>query len=1387
MSQATLGETSETKTINIDQPVPVAVEAPPAIEMIPLAEIDPSIFDDEPVAKERPSRPADPGEFASPIFAKRSRASYGPLFELDLDDEIEDDGGRRGKGRKRPRYSVQNRMWRYREDSSSPEPEPSQHSSSPTPARNGDVEMLDTPTKPAMTDGGCQTNEAELAPHPSSTFNTPDRGWSTIGASSASAIGLPHSSGLESFDAGIQVPPLKPMSTSSDKPSHAQAATTLQNPFGATPNSTYFPLPRDDVGATGEMPQTPTPSTNQGFKNAPSLFGSIPTATSNQSSHGFAQVSAFGEPDAAHNVHTGGSSLFGDGSYQPSFAQSVSAGSGFGAPSGSLRFGFGQESQSTIGTSPYADPQSSTEQPDPYPESYLDHTTTENTHLAEQQPYGTFAHDIELENGFAAGDGRIQNNSNSATQESSPWPMEAPNFGTGYTDSQIGNPMNAPSDTSDLQNSTPGMIPPQVEDGTRNADEMLQQGLLSRPVYRQDVPEGALPDGEAASAGEELAESDDQAYDESERGDDYDLRNYDRVSDDEEGFDEQEQLPDDELMDEGEESFGEEEDFDEDEDEDEEGEDYDEEAPHDNDHQAQRPGRIPQPAPRPSVQKQPIVIDLLSDSDDDDPPAAAPPPQAQQQPSTSHMKSEVEAHPSSTPPRSQEDGSELEEDAEEDEADAEGAEYYDDEAEESLEEDEDASGELEDVDEESLESEHVEPQEHDITRHDDSAAGAADKIVEVREATTLTLNQTIELENNGRDVSEEIIHTEVVTVDEKQIVPIQIDGTADMMDVDEDQQESLSDPAQTQVAGNLELFQSQIDSTTNQASSSLPDAADGNAGKDVVEGEEKAGSAQDEDHLPETSGPKGISEKKVASSPSEQMVETIEEEGGDRSVDGPEALTTRDSGDLQPRAGESGDVPPSPPESQHPEIDDEVKADISMTDVASHVDMQPAEHRQTTPQNQEAQFLSTQPSKDDSGDNVVAQEKDMEMMDASTPIEAEGSNPEPKQAKQLPNDDGEGTMDAPERPEIEPETASDESRRTSSLLPQVEKKQIDSDLAAHESQPKVTRLDSITENEDVQTQSTKETPEEADSAVDATQDDEDADTSFATAASQVSQTPDAEEVGSASADKPKRVGRKKRSSWGSKSAKSPIILKRGQLQISSQNAPSIQRTTRSKTMSFQQSASPREEKEDMSIQLARAALQSPSAKTHRKTSSTASRTLDAELTKRLDNEMPDCVSLKELRKYNSQKLDVAAVVTSAHTPPKRTVTREYASSFTVTDPSLAPEGVVEVDLYSLHRDHLPVVKVGDAILLRSFTVVSLPGRGFGLKTDKDESSWAVFEAGAGDEPQMRAGPVEMNDKETRYLIDLRSWHADLDENARKKLASVVGEVVESGRESRAKK
>ncbi|KAG6356872.1 hypothetical protein INS49_014747 [Diaporthe citri] len=1236
--KVTLGESQETKFINIDQPVPT--ESEEAFEPIPFAEIDTTIFDDEPPMQNN-AKPVV-NEYASPIFMKRSRASYAPLFEFDLDEELEADGGRRGKGRKRPRYSVQNGRWRYREESSSPEPEILQNSSSPASAQDGDIVMQDTPSKPQMADGACQTSELELPPPPQSVANTPSKALSRTGSSSS--------------------------------------------PLSGRSPGTY-------MGAT----------TNAGVQaSMSSLEGAAPT---------------------------------------------------------------------------------------------------------QQQPAATA-----------------------------------------------------------------GMIPPGVEDGTRNQDEMREQGILSQPVFEQGVPRAALPHGRESSADgdDDSMDSDEQAdYDEDEKGDDYDMRNYDRISDDEEGFDAERggPLPDEDLLEEDE-------DFDEDEEDyDDEEEDYEE-----GDYAGGIVYRQPivQTAPPPQVQKEPIIIDLLSDSDDDEE-EAPPPPQSQLglQQMDGIAKSEPERHliagtlvsnvqpgQRSVKVQQESDGSdESDESAEdEEEEDGEGEPLSDD---EPL-VDENGSSESEsdkasgndgdmDVDEPTNAgaSNDVEPSS-DIevpyrliasvpeVEEADSSPGQSRSQSEVDEGSNVE-ETTAKVDSMAEKTQQAQAETGQALGDEDDAMSE--DGHEADNRAGSSQPEPIDLPAtfQTQSRDVAASFETQVmDSTPANISSSplgRPPSSetlhmhpvDLNASFQTQTGDVAASFQSQvlepamspnlssppqrqepspqaaEDTLMDDGQPDGTDGHRNSGSGEDASDEVLSDDGaGQPSGQGPR-LSGDEPGErgtdemditpnIQNEASESKsfegfsddpqEAPPSPPESQHREGRVTRSMDVSMTTVSSHVETQVTDKEVAIIQTQDTEVVLSQP-------DVSREEKELSVRNKKVATTAEEAVSAPGELES----DAESIKDG--RAASHDEAQLDENEDLA--ISEAASEPLENEIVAVSSptqpadpeeaeEPKPTGVagkevaHALSDEEDFHDASELLQMDESPSV--AHFDDR---ASFVTANSQASESRETEEAESPSVRKSKRSSRIRtlREESNIQFAKPPRGSKRGSRVLSDQS-PSP-RTTRSQTMSFQKTESPTHEQEDM---FARAGLRSPSRRKASATSANKAKNKAKpkdDLVKRLDTEMPECAPLKDLKSYNMNTLDIAAVVTSTNTTPQRTKARQYVSSFTICDPSTAPEGVIEVSLFRAHKDYLPVVKPGDSILLRHFTVTSLPDRGFGLRTE-DESSWAVFDTDGEDAtPQVRGPPVELSEKEKSYLVDLRAWSAALDEGAKGKLAEAVGEMVQKGKESRGEK
>ncbi|KXJ93044.1 hypothetical protein Micbo1qcDRAFT_160951 [Microdochium bolleyi] len=171
-------------------------------------------------------------------------------------------------------------------------------------------------------------------------------------------------------------------------------------------------------------------------------------------------------------------------------------------------------------------------------------------------------------------------------------------------------------------------------------------------------------------------------------------------------------------------------------------------------------------------------------------------------------------------------------------------------------------------------------------------------------------------------------------------------------------------------------------------------------------------------------------------------------------------------------------------------------------------------------------------------------------------------------------------------------------------------------------------------------------------------------------------------------------------------------------------------------------------------------------------------TIKLHLARHLRDALRDCYILEGLRYHLNKVVDVIAVVTTQPAEPQRTKAREYAMSFTVSDHSIGPNTVMEVQFYRPHKESLPVVRPGDVILLRRFKVLSLTNKGFGLRTQPDGSSWAVFDR-EGEPAQVKGPPVEYDARESVYVDYLREWHGLLDEKARARLERANKRIIEA--------
>ncbi|KLU88365.1 hypothetical protein MAPG_07352 [Magnaporthiopsis poae ATCC 64411] len=240
--------------------------------------------------------------------------------------------------------------------------------------------------------------------------------------------------------------------------------------------------------------------------------------------------------------------------------------------------------------------------------------------------------------------------------------------------------------------------------------------------------------------------------------------------------------------------------------------------------------------------------------------------------------------------------------------------------------------------------------------------------------------------------------------------------------------------------------------------------------------------------------------------------------------------------------------------------------------------------------------------------------------------------------------------------------------------------------------------------------------------------------------------------------------------------------------------------------------------QDPSLKLAKAVLNSPSrnlrasnpgdgdADAASEATATTITSLKLEIGRFFRGNMADYTTLISLRSHPGKQVNVVGVVTAASKQPVRTKARQYAMSISITDHTISPTNVVEVQFYRLHQEALPVTKPGDRVLLRNFTVIGLTGRGHGLRSN-DASEYAVFddkheeaggnssshehedkddkdEAGSSSSThpmaQIRGGPVELEDYEYEIATLLKNWYKLLPIASKDKLEKANRKLAAAG-------
>ncbi|KAG5757166.1 hypothetical protein H9Q72_012069 [Fusarium xylarioides] len=238
-------------------------------------------------------------------------------------------------------------------------------------------------------------------------------------------------------------------------------------------------------------------------------------------------------------------------------------------------------------------------------------------------------------------------------------------------------------------------------------------------------------------------------------------------------------------------------------------------------------------------------------------------------------------------------------------------------------------------------------------------------------------------------------------------------------------------------------------------------------------------------------------------------------------------------------------------------------------------------------------------------------------------------------------------------------------------------------------------------------------------------------------------------------------------------------------QTRSQKTPDPKRETpRRETRSVSRSFHRQDESPNMSF----ASLKSPSI-----AGSTATvpeeedvKTLKMQLVKSLRTNLPDFLSLKMLSRNSIDKTtDILAVITQSPLPPHRPKhgPRDFMLTLSMIDPSTAPTQVRVAHVFRPHLTSLPDVESGDVILLRRVKVVSMKGRGFGVRSE-DGSSWAVSKYNEREIlTQVKGPPIEITPEEIEYAKGLRHWWSLQDDNAMGKIETASRKVTEAGKEN----
>ncbi|KXX77579.1 hypothetical protein MMYC01_205371 [Madurella mycetomatis] len=1488
--QVKSAESGKLKHINIDHP-----EADPPTE--PVAEARTTTPEPVPIVPDVQSAVRKipdfaPNEYPSPAFVKRARLSYGALFEGGF-DIFEEDGGAKGRGRKRTRFGRDSNAWRYTSQSPSPEPA--------SPARDAMDEDIheDLPAqpspKPQMMDESCQAVE----------IPTPE-------------------AASEQVDINTPANPQEKTSPLPESPtpvSQEDTATLAQERPSPTPEEKGVSVTsgieggvRSDgqegwVSARDDSKSTPQPMSPERSDEPLAADGTI-QATKREPQ----------QPDysPAKSAETFSTSLF--GTTKPS--SSVPSLFGTGGPAGvesafgiadRVRFGFSHIPDTTR---PHVAPQNNTvpdpdhDEHDAYPVSYLDDQPASNkdpgaaTYPNTADKPGEMAVQGE---GIAPealpveyfGQGQWEMSTHSQDYN----PVEGGHFGA----DALVEGARVPTGQSPLHTNevAPGDVPAGFASyGQAEIPKGSPEGSPHHVVSREDQTyienEGTISGDEVAVDDEEDkdAEYDEYTYGERIEEGDYDQRNYDAPSDDDEGLSEEE----DEITQEAGERYGDGEMYDEDDDKDseddeddedgegdywnEDEEEYDEEEydeseededGYDMEGYQQQPLRKPTAPAPPS---EPVVISLLSDSEDDDESAPTPSksPVASQAAPAQHTP-ELFANPKSSAEskaQTPSDASELKKSA----ATVPGPE--DRQLHSSI------FGQTHVVDF-GIPSHGIGTQLKATVVEMDSGPEASSSTSQgagsPKTAVTQTHLHTLEIESAPSEASSEGLF---ITQPRPEYLEAEDERVGDGSGSEEDDVEEASgveEPHPQHVKaldsdGSLtddddSSFASQV-----EMSQELEVAEDEDLMEEVAaEAQDSAGAAQPNFEIEEVSD-EDVDMIDVASAHSEtvpqdsQLSQDTKQEGpGGLPEPIPPAVVGAASdaavvadivGDFlpdAPTAEQEAEIPPSAANEQETGVAE--PADKASTVMRKHARKDTAPSKPISPPVQSLKPGTVKHEVPPLAAQGASHPASKETQELSSPSQSDGKNQD-ESTIQEPTSPTNSVFQQSQLASSGP-SAQGSARNVHALSAESrrevnEDQTINGDVISDTQDVRSPEGRAVTEtwegdkaipnssplgqsyNVDMGEAASEEQPATLSSSQAEQGQHEQSDIDKADLAQQshelaVSQRPNPPAKGAAEehvimqeqSTQEEQLSQDTNTLQAQSKAQSPspdisiylarqtVASRRSKKAQEPKKAPEPLRTsprlTRGRSNSLQTNTTPeRDEGGDNSVSLARAALTSPSkidgsappttATTTTTTTTTAA--LKSELTKRLRTDLPECVPLRNLRLHNERFPNVVAVVTTHPTPAVRAKggPREFFMSFHVTDPSAAPTTVVEVQLYRPHKDSLPVVKPGDAVLLQRFQVKSLSKKGWGLRT-QGESAWAVFEddgagsgggagsgegegkdgSGVGSAPQIKGPPVEDYEGYMEYVGLLKRWFRGLmsDATAREKLERADKKLTEAGR------